>query len=251
MHFKKTTVKLVASAHDYFLSNDVKGIYMSCSPCRNSFLTSTIGKKYLVAVTAIFWSLFVMVHMLGNMLIFVGADAYNKYSHVLTSNPFIYVAEAILVILLLVHIFVALGLKLRNFRTKPSLYAVQPIREKSAAISSRTMAYTGTIILAFIIWHLITFKYGPQYYVLSQGVEIRDLYRLVYEKFHDPIYVILYCVVMILIGTHLFHGVKSIFQSLGINHPRYNCFIKLFGYTYAVVVAAGFFSQPIYVYLVR
>ena len=223
---------------------------MSCSTC-SGFLTSTIGKKYLIAVTAIFWCLFVMVHMLGNMLIFIGPDAYNKYSHALTSNPFIYVAEAILVVLILVHIFLALGLKLRNFRTKPSLYAVRPIREKSAAISSRTMAYTGTIILAFIIWHLITFKYGPQYYVMYQGVEIRDLYRLVFEKFHDPVYVILYCVVMILIGTHLFHGVKSIFQSLGINHPRYNSFLKCFGYVYAIVVAAGFFSQPIYVYLMR
>lgn len=223
---------------------------MSYSTCRG-FLTSTIGKKYLVAVTAIFWCLFVMVHMIGNMLIFVGAEAYNKYAHALTSNPLIYFAEAILLILILVHIFLALGLKLRNFRTKPSLYAVSPIREKSAAISSRTMAYSGTLILAFIIWHLITFKYGMQYFTLYNGVEVRDLYRLVFEKFHDPIYVALYSIVMILIGVHLFHGVKSIFQTLGINHPRYNAFFRYFGYTYAVVVAAGFISQPIFVYIMR
>lgn len=223
---------------------------MSCRTC-SGFLTSTIGKKYLVAVTAIFWCLFVMVHMLGNMLIFLGAEAYNKYSHTLTSNPFIYVAEIALLVFILVHVFVALGLKLRNFRTKPSLYAVNPIREKSAAVSSRTMAYTGTFILAFIIWHLITFKFGKQYFINYQGVEMRDLYRLVLEKFQSPVYVTLYSIVMILIGMHLFHGVKSIFQTLGINHPRYNSFFKYFGYTYAIVVAAGFFSQPIYAYLVR
>lgn len=223
---------------------------MSCSTC-SGFLTSTIGKKYLVAVTAIFWSLFVMVHMLGNMLIFIGAEAYNKYAHALTSNPFIYVAETVLLILLLIHIFVALGLKARNLRTKPSLYAVSPMREKSAAISSRSMAYTGSAILAFIIWHLITFKYGAQYYISYEGVEVRDLYKLVFEKFADPIYVSLYCVAMILIGVHLYHGVKSIFQSLGINHPRYNKFFRYFGYTYAIIVALGFFSQPIYVYLMR
>ena len=223
---------------------------MSCSPCR-CFFNSTIGKKYLVAVTAIFWCLFVFVHMLGNMLIFLGSEAYNKYSHALTSNPFIYVAELILLLLILVHIFLALGLKFRNFRTKPSLYAVQPMREKSSAISSRTMAYTGTLILAFLIWHLIMFKYGQQYYIQYNGVTVRDLYRLVSEKFQDPLFVAAYCVVMIFVGMHLFHGVKSIFQTLGINHPRYNGLIKSFGYIYAIVVAGGFFCQPIYVYLMR
>jgi succinate dehydrogenase / fumarate reductase cytochrome b subunit len=223
---------------------------MSCSPCR-SFLTSTIGKKYLVAVTAVFWSLFVMVHMLGNMLIFIGAEAYNKYSHALTSNPFIYVAEAFLLIFLLIHAFIGLSLKARNLRTKPSLYAVSPVKEKSAPVSSRTMAYTGTAVLAFIIWHLITFKFGPDYFIVYQGVEMRDLYKLILDKFHDPIYVGLYSVSMVLIGMHLYHGVKSIFQSLGINHPRYNLFFKYFGYTYAIVVALGFISQPLYVYLAR
>ncbi len=223
---------------------------MSCSSY-GSFLTSTVGKKYLVAITAIFWSLFVMVHMLGNMLIFVGAEAYNKYSHALTSNPFIYVAESALLVFILIHSFVALSLKARNFRTKPSLYAVQPIREKSSAVSSRTMAYTGTAILAFIIWHLITFKFGPEYTVQYQDVQMRDIYRLTIEKFHDPIYVGLYSLVMVLIGMHLFHGVKSIFQSLGVNHPRYNQFIRCFGYTYAIVVALGFISQPLYIYLAR
>lgn len=217
----------------------------------SGFLTSSIGKKYFMAITATVWSLFVMVHMLANILIFISAEAYNKYSHVLTSNPVIYVAELFLVVVLLVHAFTGFTLYLRNRSTKPKFYAVTPIREKSASISSRTMIYTGTIIIAFIIWHLITFKWGPMYYVTYDGVQMRDMFKLVEEKFKDPVYVASYCLIMVLVGLHLYHGVQSIFQSLGISHPRYNKFFKYFGYTYAVVVAAGFFSQPIYVFLSR
>ncbi|MGY3802725.1 succinate dehydrogenase cytochrome b subunit [Pigmentibacter ruber] len=217
----------------------------------SGFLTSSIGKKYFMALTATVWSLFVMVHMLGNILIFVSAEAYNKYSHALTSNPVIYLAELFLVLVLLIHAFTGFTLFIRNRSTKPKFYSVTPVRVKSASISSRTMIYTGTIILAFIIWHLITFKWGEMYFVTYDGIQMRDIYKLVVEKFKDPFYVASYSVIMILIGVHLYHGVQSIFQSLGISHPRYNKFFKYFGYTYAVVVAAGFFSQPIYVFLAR
>jgi succinate dehydrogenase / fumarate reductase, cytochrome b subunit len=217
----------------------------------SGFLTSTIGKKYFMAITAIVWSLFVMGHMLGNLLIFVGAEAYNKYSHALTSNPAIYLIEAFLVAVLLFHAFTGLSLAIRNARTKPKFYSVTPVKEKSAPISSRTMIYTGTIVLAFIIWHLINFKWGPEYFVTYDGIQMRDIFKLIVEKFHDPVYVGAYCIVMILIGMHLYHGVQSIFQSLGISHPRYNKFFKYFGYTYAVIVSAGFFSQPLYVFLAR
>jgi succinate dehydrogenase / fumarate reductase, cytochrome b subunit len=217
----------------------------------SGFLTSTIGKKYLMAVTAVVWALFVMVHMLGNMLIFVGAEAYNKYSHALISNPIIYVLEAFLTAVLLYHAVTGITLYVRNSRTKPKFYAVTPVRVKSASIASRTMVYTGSIILAFVIWHLITFKWGPVYTVTYNGVEMRDIFKLVIEKFQEPFYVAGYTVVMVLIGMHLYHGVQSIFQSLGISHPRYNKFIKCFGYTYAVVVALGFISQPLYIFLAR
>lgn len=217
----------------------------------SGFLTSTIGKKYFMAATAIVWSLFVMVHMLGNLLIFVGAEEYNKYSHALTANPAIYLIEAFLVTVLLLHAFTGFSLVIRNLRTKPKFYSVTPIREKSASIASRTMIYTGSLVLAFIIWHLITFKWGAEYFVTYNGVQMRDIFTLVIEKFKNPYYVGAYCIIMILIGMHLFHGVQSIFQSLGISHPRYNKFIKIFGYTYAVIVSAGFFSQPLYVFLAR
>ncbi len=215
------------------------------------FLTSTVGKKFIVALTSLLWVVFVFVHMSGNFLIFKGAEAYNRYSYALTSNPFIYAIEFLLVALLLTHAFVALSLKFRNWRANPKGYAVRPSAEKSSSFSSRTMAYTGPMILAFLIWHLATFKYGPTYTVTYDGLEMRDLFRLVSEKFQSSVYVVLYGVSLFFVWLHLQHGVKSLFQTLGINHPRYNSLLKTFSCIYAFVVSVGFLSQPIYIYFVR
>jgi succinate dehydrogenase / fumarate reductase, cytochrome b subunit len=215
---------------------------------KKSYLGTTLGRKYLVGLTGFFWALFVMVHMLGNLLIFYSAEAYNKYSHALISNPFIYVAETLLVVLLLCHVVFALSLKLRNLRTNPTHYAVTPVKDKSASVSSRSMAYTGLAILGFLIWHIATMKFGPEYITAYDGVRMRDLYTLVIDAFHNPLYVFLYCVSIVMVGTHLFHGVKSSFQTFGLLHPRYNNFIQCFGRTYAIVVAVGFLVLPLYVY---
>jgi succinate dehydrogenase / fumarate reductase cytochrome b subunit len=217
----------------------------------SSFLMSSIGKKYLMAITAIAWSLFIMLHMLGNLFIFVGEEAYNKYSHALTSNPVIYFVEFLLIVLLLTHAFTGTFLFIKNRSSKPKLYAVASVKAKSPSFLSRTMIYSGLAVLAFILWHLITFKWGPMYFVNYNGIEMRDIYKLVVEKFHDPFYVAMYCFIMILIGMHLHHGIQSVFQTLGISHPRYNSFFKYFGYTYATVVSVGFFSQPLYVFFLR
>lgn len=211
------------------------------------YLSSSVGKKYLMSLTGLAWSLFVLTHMLGNLLIFAGPEAYNKYSHALVSNPLIYVAEAGLLGLILVHIYNAFSLKFRNWRAKPQLYAVRPKGPKGASLSSSTMIYTGSIILVFLISHLITFKYGQHYAINYGGVEMRDIHRLVMEIFQNPAYVAWYLVCLVFVGVHLYHGVASSFQTLGINHPRFNGGIKVFGYAYSIIVAAGFISQPLYV----
>lgn len=216
------------------------------------YFLSTIGSKYLMAITGLAWSLFVMAHMLGNMLILVGPEAYNRYGHALVSNPIIYVVEFALLVFILTHVFKAFALKSRNMRTKPMTYAIEATnREKATKLSTRTMIFTGSLMLAFLIWHLITFKFGPHYTVVYDDLEMRDLYKLIVERFSSPYYCFFYGLSMIFVGIHLFHGFKSSFQTLGINHPRYNGFIKYFGYSYAVIVSVGFFIQPVYVYLVR
>ena len=212
------------------------------------YLASSVGRKYIMALTGLIWSGFVFTHMLGNMLIFVSAEAYNKYAHALVSNPLIYVAEAALVITLLMHAVNGIQLWLKNQSTKPLKYAVTAKGVKGASLASKSMVYSGSITLVFVVLHLVTFKYGTVYEVSYGDKPIRDLHRLVIEVFQQPAYVGWYLLCLVLLGVHLFHGFSSSFQTLGLNHPRYNILIKKAGMLYGIAVAAGFLSQPLYVF---
>jgi succinate dehydrogenase / fumarate reductase cytochrome b subunit len=115
------------------------------------------------------------------------------------------------------------------------------------------MIYTGVVVLAFLVYHVLTFKYGPgvdEGYVMTiDGVAVRDLYRLVVETFAQLPYTIIYVAVMALLGFHLRHGFWSAFQSLGMNHPRYTPIIYGIALLFAVVMAVGFLIIPVAVYL--
>ena len=187
--------------------------------------------------------------MLANMLILFDAEAYNRYSHALISNPLIYVAEAGLVVLLATHVILTIQLTLRNNAAKPVNYKVAAAGAKKTSMISKTMKYQGALILAFIILHLITFKFGTWYDVTyKDGTTMRDLHRLVIEVFQDPAYVAGYIVVLLLVGFHLKHGVASAFDSLGVSNEKTRPLLKAGAVFYALIVAGGFISQPIYVY---
>jgi len=210
---------------------------------------NSIAYKWIIALTGWAWALFVMTHMIGNMLIFVGAKAYNTYSHFLVSNPLIYIAEAGLVLTILGHSFTGLFLFFKNrYCSKPLTYSVKPTRNKGASFSSQSMAYTGSFMLAFLITHLITFKYGSLYMVKYEDKEMRDIFRLVVEVFNNPNYVIWYIISLFFVGVHLSHGVSSGFQSLGLIRGKSRDIIRIVGYFYAIIVALGFMAQPIFVY---
>ncbi len=212
------------------------------------YLMSSIGRKQQMALTGLAWSLFVLTHMAANLLIIFDAEAYNKYSHALISNPFIYVAEAGLVLMLLVHVVSGVKVTIENRMARPVKYAVTPSGDKAPRFQSKWMAYHGTLLLIFLVWHLVTFKYGKPYYITYDGVEMRDLHRLVLEVFQSPFYVGFYLACMVAVGFHLSHGFYSSFATLGLYHPRFSPMIDKFGYLYAAIVAAGFMSQPIYVF---
>jgi len=212
-----------------------------------SYLTSAIGRKQIMGVTGLVWAGFVLTHMLGNLLIFVGPNAYNKYSHALVSNPFLIVAELGLLATILLHIYNGISLTLKNKWARPEKPERATNGKKAARANSRFMIFHGTILLVFIISHLITFKYGTTYTTTVDGVEMRDLHRLVIEVFQNPAAVAWYVVALICLGLHLSHGFYSSFASLGFYHPKYSPWVNRFGYVYAVLVAAGFISQPLYV----
>ncbi|AGH94239.1 succinate dehydrogenase cytochrome b subunit [Pseudobdellovibrio exovorus] len=213
------------------------------------FLKSTVGRKYLMGLTGLVWMGFIFGHMAGNMLIFVSADAFNAYGHAIVSNKLLlYGTEAVLSAAILVHIVTAISLTIENRKSKGSRYAVAPNKQKAPVLASRFMAAQGSAILAFIIIHLITFKYGQYYETTVNGVVMRDLHKLVVESFQVPAYTVWYLVALVLLFFHLSHGAASIFQSFGFLERKMQSGIKKFAWAYAIVVAGGFISQPLYVF---
>lgn len=214
------------------------------------FFKSTVGRKYLMGITGLVWMGFIFGHMAGNMLILVDADMYNSYGHAIVSNKILlYGTEVTLVLALIVHVFTATSLTLQNRSARNSRYAMTPNGEKGSSAASQYMAVQGSAILAFIILHLITFKYGTHYETTVNGVAMRDLHKLVLEVFQNPIYVGWYIVCLLLLMFHLSHGAHSIFQSFGILERKMQVQIKKAAWVYAIVVVAGFLSQPAYVFL--
>jgi succinate dehydrogenase / fumarate reductase cytochrome b subunit len=217
-----------------------------------SLVWSSVGQKYLMAITGLAWIGFAVGHLLGNLALFAGGEAFNKYAHFLQGlGALLYVAEAGLVILLLTHVVSALRVTWTNWGARGRAYLVKddaggPSRK---TLSSRTMIYTGIVIFLFLVVHVWMFKYGAYYSTQVQGVEMRDLYRLVVERFGNPWISGGYVAVMLFLGFHLRHAFWSAFQSLGLNHPRWSSAIYALGVILAIGLALGFVVLPIWVYL--
>ena len=212
-----------------------------------AYLGSSIGKKKLVGLTGLAMSLFTLSHMAGNLLMFVGPDVYNSYGHALVSNPAIYLAEAGLILFFVVHVALTIQLARANRRARPVGYAGSASGVKKTSFAAKTAILSGAVLLAFVVLHLQTFKFGEVYTTSVNGVEMRDLYRLVVEKFQQPGYVAWYLLSLAILGMHLSHGFKASFQSLGAfasNHP----FLTRLGWAFALLVAGGFITQPLAVY---
>lgn len=213
--------------------------------------STSIGSKILIALTGLGLAAFLITHLAGNLLFLVGPDAFNQYSHGLISNPLIVVAELGLVAIFVLHMGKALAGFLANRAARPEGYAAKKwAKTKNSAsrksLASSTMILTGTITLVFVVSHLATFKYGS-YYETPEG--IRDLYRLQMEIFSQPGYVAFYLVAMGVIFFHLWHGLTSAAQSLGLTHPNWTPRLLLMGRVLTVAIAGGFCILPIATFL--
>jgi succinate dehydrogenase / fumarate reductase cytochrome b subunit len=225
-----------------------------------TFLSSawtTVGKKVLTGITGIAWILFTIAHLIGNFQLFLndGGLAFNTYTKFLESQGILlYIAEAGLVLTLLLHAAIGINIWLGKRRARPVGY----VKYKSAGepsaqnASSRSMIITGSVLLIFLVVHIWTFKFGPSiaqgYTMMIEGETARDLYRLVIETFQNPIYVFGYTFVMILLGLHLRHGFWSAFQSLGAVRPSARKSMQRIGVIVAILLAVGFLSIPLYIY---
>ncbi len=219
---------------------------MAAHDALKRFLTSVIGRKMLMAVTGLLLIGFLIAHMSGNLLIFVSPEAFNDYSHALISNPLIYIAEFGLLALFVAHLASGILVTRNNKLARPVAYqadeyAGAPSRK---SIASSTMIYSGILVLLFVPLHLWSFKFGA-YYESAADPGVRDLHRLVIEKFAHAGYVAWYVLAMIVIGFHLWHGFGSGFESLGV---KYRKGLRRFGQALAVVIAGGFTMIPLLVY---
>lgn len=215
-------------------------------PSRPSFFSTSVGSKYLVAFTGLSLVGFLIVHLVGNLLVYVSPETYNHYSDKLIKNPLIIPAELGLVALFLLHAFKAARVVITGRAARPVGYAKKDWARHTSRKSwaSSTMIASGVFLLLFVPFHLKTFKYGPHYDSPEPGV--RDLYTLVAEVFSSPGYVVFYVVAMAIVGFHLWHGVASAFQSLGVDRSGWAPVLRRIGWTVALVLAVGFLSIPLY-----
>lgn len=212
----------------------------------SDYLTSSIGKKQLMALTGIGLLGFTATHLLGNLAILIGPDTFNGYAHKLTSTSLIYIAEVILASMFLGHILLAIVTRVENMQARPVRYFVKNRTGRGETIASMTMPLTGIIMLVFLVLHLINFKYGTYYETTVDGEVIRDLYRTVVEYFSNPLYVAWYVFAMFALGLHTAHGLQSSLQTLGANHPSYTPVFKIASGLYGIMVAFGFSALAIY-----
>lgn len=227
-------------------------------------MNSTIGRKALMALTGLFLCLYLIVHLAGNLQLLKndGGVAFNWYANFMGNNPIIQLISILNFTFIFLHIVYSIVLTRMNMNARPRKYAYK----KESANSnwrSRKMMMLGSIILIFLVVHLVYF-WGKMklthFGMIEEGVLVQKfatagadghqlhLYHLVYAAFKDLWMVILYVVSMIALAFHLSHGFQSIFQTFGLNHVKYTPFIKKVGYAFAILIPLGYALIPIIIY---
>jgi succinate dehydrogenase / fumarate reductase cytochrome b subunit len=206
----------------------------------NTIWTS-VGKKLMMAVTGLFFCVFLALHLAGNLTIYVGKDAFNSYAeHLHSLGPLLTLAEWGLLIFAIIHISAGLLLFYQNFTARPARYAVNK-RAGGRTLGSATMPYTGVILLLFVIIHLFNFHFVDK--------TNTTIFQIVSNAFAQPIYVLIYTFAMITAAVHVSHGFWSAFQTLGANHPKYTPLLRGLSLVFCLIVGIGFGFIPVYISL--
>jgi succinate dehydrogenase / fumarate reductase, cytochrome b subunit len=215
-------------------------------------LTSSIGRKLLMALTGLFLILFLAVHLIGNLQLLKddAGHAFNVYAQFMTSNPLIKIVSYMNYAFILIHVIWAILLTIHNRKARGAQgYA---IGNASATWSSRNMGILGTLILIFLVIHLKGFWYEMHWGEIpteNYGAgPVKDLYDVVDKAYTLWWYVAIYIVSMTVLAFHLWHGFISAFQTLGLNHSKYNPLINFVGKAFAIIVPLLFAIIPVFMY---
>ena len=202
---------------------------------------SSVGKKLMMAVTGLFFCVFLVLHLAGNLTLYMGKDVFNSYAqHLHSLGPILTLAEWGLLIFAVIHISTGLLLFYQNFKARPTRYAVNK-RAGGRTLGSATMPYTGFILLLFVIYHLFNFHFVDKTHT--------TIFQIVSTAFAQPGYVLIYTFAMIIAAVHVSHGFWSAFQTLGANHPKYTPFLRGLSFVFSLIVGIGFGFIPVYVSL--
>ncbi len=217
-----------------------------------SLYQSAVGKKWVMAITGVIGMGFITMHMVGNLKIYLGAEELNAYAEGLRTlgEPFaprgflLWGVRLVLLPTLLLHVHAAWWLWRQNRRARPVRY--QSKRDYIAADwASRTMTWTGPIVLLFLLFHLMDLTTGMANPDFRHG----EVYHNILASFERWPVVVSYVVANLALGVHLYHGAWSLFQSLGVNNPRINAARRIFATLFAVAIVGGYISAPLAIFI--
>jgi succinate dehydrogenase / fumarate reductase cytochrome b subunit len=218
--------------------------------------SSTIGRKYAMALSAMFLLIFLIIHLSVNLLSLGGKDGpFNAASYFMGYNPLIqFVMQPILVIGVIFHFIMGFVLEIKNRNARPIKYAVNGSSANSTWMS-RNMIISGAVILAFLVLHMYDFWLHEMTYKYIPGEgnpdDLTRFWTDLHLKFAEVWRVVIYVISFVLLGLHLAHGFQSSFQSIGARHPKYTPIIKAIGTWYSILIPAGFIIIALYHYLTQ
>lgn len=219
------------------------------------FMKSSVGAKYTMAITGFLMLGWLFLHMSGNLQMFLGPKAMNEYAHFLKHN--ILVGKVLwpmrfgLLLIIVLHIWAASRLTMLNQEARPVSYVANQ-HHSASSYASRTMIWSGAIVLAFLVYHLLHFTIGqiqPQHYALKTSTGHHDVYQMALLGFKHPIVTGFYVLAQVMLAMHLSHGVSSFFQTIGWNNGKYQALWKKVGPAVSLILCLGFLSVPVSVLL--
>jgi succinate dehydrogenase / fumarate reductase cytochrome b subunit len=209
-------------------------------------LSDSIGRKAVVAVTGLCMVLFVVVHLLGNSTIFAGPDGINAYAEKLHGlGPFVWAFRLVMLCLLGLHVIFAVLLTLENRAANPDKYAVKKMLK--ANFASETMIWTGLLLLAFLVYHLLQFtaRVTPDIVLGNDAKNRVDVFTMVFTSFRITPIALVYVAAMVTLFLHLSHGIQSIFQSIGLNNDKTMPQFSVLGKVLSAIFLVGYSAIPV------
>lgn len=208
--------------------------------------SDSIGRKAVVAVTGLFMVLFIVTHLLGNSTIFAGPDGINAYAEKLHSlGPFVLVFRAFMAVMLVLHVIFAILLTLENRAANPGKYAVKKMLK--ATFAGETMIWTGLLLLAFIVYHLLQFtlRITPDIVLGNDAKNRVDVFTMVFSSLRITPIALAYVAAMVVLFLHLSHGIQSIFQTFGLSNDKTMPQFGAFGKVLSALFLVGYSAIPV------